>query len=152
MNAKMIKHFLLGVIALCLGTGALADTFTYDNLNRLTAVSYTITPSAFNASLSVTPPTAGVVPINLTSLWAWSNAQSKWYFYAPSLEAQGGTALTDYITSKAYLDFTQNTQKPCVAKWGGTCAVLGNSHYPSLLIRLGFDGAIRSPISSSRSR
>ena len=66
---------------------------------------------AFNLSLSATPPAAGVVPINLTSLWAWDTALSKWYFYAPSLEAQGGTALTDYITSKAYLDFTQHSKK-----------------------------------------
>jgi hypothetical protein len=46
------------------------------------------------------------VPINLTSLWAWDNTQGKWVFYAPSLEAQGGTALTEYISSHGYSDFT----------------------------------------------
>jgi hypothetical protein len=63
------------------------------------------TPSGFNTDLSLTPLEAGVVPQNITSLWTWDNAQSKWYFYAPSLEASGGTALTDYINSHDYLDF-----------------------------------------------
>jgi hypothetical protein len=43
--------------------------------------------------------------VNLTSLWAWDSAQSQWYFYAPSLDAQGGRALTDFIASKNYTDF-----------------------------------------------
>jgi hypothetical protein len=43
--------------------------------------------------------------VNLTSLWAWDSAQSQWYFYAPSLDAQGGTALVDYIGAKSYKDF-----------------------------------------------
>lgn len=66
------------------------------------------TPSAFNIGLSVIPPPAGTIPQNVTTLWVWDNAQSNWYFYAPSLEAKGGTALTDYITGKGYLDFTAN--------------------------------------------
>jgi hypothetical protein len=72
-----------------------------------------VTPAAFNLSLTdplTAPPTAGVVPINLTTLWAWDNPLSKWYFYAPNLEAQGGTVLTDYITSKGYLDFTAGSK------------------------------------------
>jgi hypothetical protein len=43
----------------------------------------------------------------VTTLWAWDNPTSRWYFYAPSLEAQGGTALSDYIATKGYIDFTQ---------------------------------------------
>jgi hypothetical protein len=31
---------------------------------------------------------------------------SKWYFYAPSLQSLGGTALVDYISANGYLDFT----------------------------------------------
>lgn len=63
-------------------------------------------PSEFNIALSASPPPAGTVPQNLTSLWAWDSSQSKWYFHAPSLETQGGTSLTDYIAGKGYLDFT----------------------------------------------
>ena len=47
------------------------------------------------------------VPNNVVSLWAWDAPTQNWYFYAPSLEAQGGNALTDYITRHGYLDFTQ---------------------------------------------
>ena len=52
------------------------------------------TPAAFNTDVAT------------TTLWAWDSAQSKWYFYAPSLQAQGGTALSDYIKTNGYLDFT----------------------------------------------
>ena len=86
---------------------------------NLISVGNPLTPRAFNAGLSIVPPSAGVVALNLTSLWAWDNPQLKWYFYAPSLEAQGGTALTDYITSKGYLDFTatSKTLTPGVGFW-----------------------------------
>jgi hypothetical protein len=50
-------------------------------------------------------PAAFGTGVATTTLWAWDNAQSKWYFYAPSLEAQGGTALSDSITAHGYLDF-----------------------------------------------
>ena len=46
----------------------------------------------------------------LISLWAWDSLSSNWYFYAPSLEAQGGTALSDYIATKAYLDFNSSSK------------------------------------------
>jgi alpha-tubulin suppressor-like RCC1 family protein len=59
----------------------------------------------FNASLSSTPPTAGQVPVNMTSMWAWDTALSNWYFYAPSLDAAGSSQLTDYANSKGYQDF-----------------------------------------------
>jgi hypothetical protein len=71
---------------------------------NLVATGNDVTPSAFNVSLSATPPTAGTVPINLTSLWAWDSVAAGWYFYAPGLEASNGLAA--YITSKNYLDFT----------------------------------------------
>lgn len=41
----------------------------------------------------------------VTSIWAYDNPTGKWYFYAPSLAAQGGTVLSDYVTAKGYLDF-----------------------------------------------
>ena len=76
---------------------------------NLVATAANATPATFNLSLTdplAPPPTVGVVPLNITTLWAWDSTQSKWYFYAPSYEAQGGTALIDYITGKGYLDFT----------------------------------------------
>jgi hypothetical protein len=67
----------------------------------------TKTPGAFNTDVAV------------TTLWAWDSAQSKWYFYAPSLQAQGGTALSDSITAHGYLDFTlaNKTLGPGVGFW-----------------------------------
>ena len=63
---------------------------------------------AFYLSLSATPSAAGTVPQNLTTLWAWDNSASQWYFYAPQLDASGG--LANYISSKGYLDFTKNSK------------------------------------------
>lgn len=65
---------------------------------NLVATGNNVTPPVFNLSLSA-------ASINLTTLWAWDNPQSKWYFYAPSLEANGG--LANYVASKGYLDFAQ---------------------------------------------
>ena len=86
---------------------------------NLISVGNTTTPSAFNADVGSIPPSAGVVPQNITTLWAWDNTLAKWYFYAPNLDAQGGIALTDYIASKGYLGFTANnkTMGPGVGFW-----------------------------------
>lgn len=74
---------------------------------NLAAVGRAQSATNFNGDLSTTPPVAGVIPLNLTTLWAWNGPQSKWYFYAPNLEAKdGGKGLTDYIATKGYLDFT----------------------------------------------
>jgi len=70
---------------------------------NLVATGIDVSPSAFNLSLSATPPAAGIIPLNLTSLWAWDNLLSQWYFYSPTLEANGG--LGDYAAGKGYLDF-----------------------------------------------
>lgn len=61
------------------------------------------TPSEFNKLLSTTPPAVGAIPINVTTLWAWDSGLTNWYFYAPSLDSNGG--LGSYITGKGYLDF-----------------------------------------------
>jgi alpha-tubulin suppressor-like RCC1 family protein len=73
---------------------------------NLVSTASPISAKDFNLTLSTMPPTSGQVPINMTSLWAWDNTRSNWYFYAPSLEAQSGAALFDYISSKGYEDFT----------------------------------------------
>jgi alpha-tubulin suppressor-like RCC1 family protein len=73
---------------------------------NLVATGNDITPSEFNAKLK-----AGAVPASVATLWAWDNPQSAWYFYAPSLEAQGGTALSGYIANKGYIDFATANKK-----------------------------------------
>ena len=83
---------------------------------NLIAIGDNRTPSQFNVALSYYPR-AGVIPTNLTTLWAWDTEHSNWYFYAPSLEAQGGTALSDYTTSKGYLDFGSRSLDPTTGFW-----------------------------------
>jgi hypothetical protein len=65
------------------------------------------------------PPAAFNTDVAATTLWAWDNVLSKWYFYAPSLQAQGGTMLSDYIGNNGYLDFTtaRKTLAPGVGFW-----------------------------------
>ena len=70
---------------------------------NLVATGNDVSAAAFNRSLADTPPSPAVVPLNLTSLWAWDSAQSSWYFYAPSLDASG--ALGAYLSDKGYSDF-----------------------------------------------
>ena len=72
---------------------------------NLLATASVVTPQGFNLSLSDAPPVAGQVPVNLTSLWAWDAALSRWYFYAPNLDRQGGSALADFIFRKGFEDF-----------------------------------------------
>lgn len=60
-------------------------------------------PAGFNYQLSVTPPTAGTIPLNVTTVWAWNAVLSKWYFWSPVMVNQG--TLTNYIESKGFLDF-----------------------------------------------
>jgi hypothetical protein len=76
---------------------------------NLVATGVTQPPSAINSRM----------PSTITSLWAWDSTAQSYYFYAPSLEAQGGSKLTDYISSKGYLDFTvtNKTLGPGVGFW-----------------------------------
>jgi hypothetical protein len=92
---------------LSVGTAVTSSSFQGASAGwHLIATGDTSTPSGFNTAMSASPPVAGVVPQNLTSLWAWDKPTGKWYFYAPSLEAASGNALGNYITSQGYLDFT----------------------------------------------
>lgn len=72
---------------------------------NLVTIGNSVSPAGFNGDIGATPPPPGIVPVNLTSLWAWDSSTSKWYFYAPSLELQGGSRLSDFISGKGYLDF-----------------------------------------------
>jgi hypothetical protein len=73
------------------------------------------TASAFNKAIGSTPPAAGVIPINLTSLWAWQNSAQRWYSYAPSLEASGG--LNAYLVGNNYLDLGSVNFAPTTGFW-----------------------------------
>ncbi len=82
---------------------------------NLIAIGDNKTPSAFNKAIGATPPPAGDIPLNLTTLWAWNAALTNWYFYAPSLEKSGG--LLNYIQSKSYLDFGTKVLDPALGFW-----------------------------------
>lgn len=75
---------------------------------NLVAIDEVMTPGQFNVAIGTAP--ALPIPSNLTTIWAWDNPSSTWYFYSPGMDAQGGAVLTDYLTSKGYLDFTSNNK------------------------------------------
>lgn len=82
---------------------------------NLIAIGDNQTSSRFNQLLSATPPSPGVIPPNVTTLWAWDPVKMKWYFYAPSLDSAG--TLSSYITSKGYLNFGTTTLGPTTGFW-----------------------------------
>ena len=82
---------------------------------NLIAIGDNKTPSEFNKTIGATPPAPGDIPINLTTLWAWDAVLTNWYFYAPSLEKNGG--LLNYIQSKSYLDFGTKALTPTTGFW-----------------------------------
>ena len=89
---------------------------------NLVATANKVTAPAFNLSLTdplAPPPEAGTIPANLVTLWAWDNPSTKWYFYAPTLEAEGASKLKDYANTKGYLDFVSagKTLGPGVGFW-----------------------------------
>jgi alpha-tubulin suppressor-like RCC1 family protein len=99
----------------------LSSVFAPNQSNALTsgwnliATGEAHTASAFNKAVGATPPTGGVIPINLTSLWAWQNSTQRWYFYAPSLE--GSSGLNAYLGEKNYLDLGSISLAPTTGLW-----------------------------------
>jgi hypothetical protein len=75
------------------------------------------TPRQFNNTIGPTPPSPGAIATNLTTLWAWDAAKTNWYLYAPSLDAKGGTFLSDYVANKGYLDFGTKVLDPGTGFW-----------------------------------
>jgi hypothetical protein len=69
----------------------------------LVATGSDIAPSMLNNYIK-----SSAIPISLTTLWAWDNLSSKWYFYAPSLEADG--TIAEYVVSKGYRDFASTNK------------------------------------------
>lgn len=78
---------------------------------NLVSISDAFTPRQVNAAFGQAPPQPDVIPVNLYSLWTWDNTQNKWYYYSSALDAQGGTALTDYAGGQGYLDFMSEGKK-----------------------------------------
>jgi hypothetical protein len=60
------------------------------------------TPSQLNSALNTS---LNVVSQGIATVWSWDAPTSKWRFYAPTLEAQGGSVLANYIAGKNYLPF-----------------------------------------------
>ncbi|MCC6473077.1 MAG: Ig-like domain repeat protein, partial [Burkholderiales bacterium] len=76
---------------------------------NLLAMGTTMTPSQFNIAVGV-PPTPPNVPQNFVSLWAWDSQRSKWYFYAPSLEAPDAPVTNaEYAAAQGFQDFGGGT-------------------------------------------
>lgn len=101
-----------------LPAGAAVTSTSFQNMAsgwNLVATGDNRTPGQFNVDIGTTPPAAGVVAENLTTLWAWDATLANWYFYAPSLENSGG--LASYIASKSYLDFGTRTLLPGTGFW-----------------------------------
>ena len=63
------------------------------------------TPSQLNANLNSSLNAAGKA---IVTAWAWDASSTRWKFYAPSMEAQGG--LANYIASKGYQPFNAALQ------------------------------------------
>jgi len=60
------------------------------------------TPSQLNQNLCRDMSAAGK---NIVTAWAWDVHSKIWKFYATYMDAQGGTVLAEYISSKGYLPF-----------------------------------------------
>jgi hypothetical protein len=85
-----------------LSTGSLALQSGWS----LISIGQTKTPSSFNNGLSITPPTAGAIPNNLNSIWAWDSVNAAWFFYSPNLDSTGN--LTSYVKNQGYETFTSS--------------------------------------------
>ncbi len=67
---------------------------------------------------AVTPSAMHAAGTAFASAWTWDSALSQWYFYSPTLEAQGSSALTNYVNSKNYKEFgTSKTVGSGVGFW-----------------------------------
>jgi hypothetical protein len=64
---------------------------------------------------NLTPATFSNAIGNVTTLWAWDNPTSAWYFHAPSLAANN--TLSSYILSKGYKNFGALTLGNGVGFW-----------------------------------
>ena len=93
INVNATSGLVLGAQS---GTGFALGASTLKTNWNLVATGDDITPALFTTTVG-----------NVTTLWAWNNANSGWYFYAPSAAANG--SLAGYISSKNYQDFGSTT-------------------------------------------
>lgn len=97
---------------------------------NLLAIGQSRTPAQINQETAFRQPD-GSLANGFISLWAWDNARSNWYFFAPALATQGNTALSDYTKARGYLDFASEGEslKPARGFWlnrppGGSTSAL----------------------------
>ncbi len=83
----------------------------------LIAIGDNSTASGFNNVIGALPPQPQQIASNVLSIWAWNAELNNWYFYAPSLDSQGGAALADYIATKHYLGFGNMRLGPGTGFW-----------------------------------
>jgi len=76
------------------------------------AVGDSPTPAAFNSGIGAT---SGASASNLNTLWAWDSVQANWYFYSPSMDANG--TLVGHIASQKYLSFGSKVLDPSMGFW-----------------------------------
>lgn len=73
---------------------------------NLLSIGQTVTPTELDTLLSEVPPALGTLAQSFVSLWAWDANEQRWVFYAPSLDASGGSAaVKSYADTHGYLDF-----------------------------------------------
>ena len=102
-------------IAFNLPTGAPMSPGSFGSLSSgwsLLAIGGNVSPQEFNNAVGFSvPPGAGTTAAsNLTSLWAWEPSLGKWLFYAPTLDAAGGSTLATYAAGQGFLDFASRNQ------------------------------------------
>ena len=83
---------------------------------------------------------------SIVSAWLWDAPLAKWKFFAPSLQAQGGTALADYVAGRSYLPF-KTAPMGTDGVWlnlGAAAPAAGQT--PALTLSKAFVAALRSNI------
>jgi hypothetical protein len=111
VNSKQAKE-----VSMPMGANVTSSTFSQAGTRplgvgwSLIATGDSPTPTGFNNALSLTPPVPGPLLLNVTSIWAWDTTTPGWYFWAPSLVNAG--SLSNYSTTKGYLDFTVISNTP----------------------------------------
>jgi len=105
------------------GTGFSLTSGSLVNGWNLTATADDVAVGTFSANVG-----------NVTTLWAWDNLHSAWYFYAPTLAADG--TLATYIQNKGYKDFaTQNLGKG-LGFWVNYAGAASPSTFTSQFVRI----------------
>jgi hypothetical protein len=103
-------------------TASLVATDLADGWN-LVASADNKNPSQINTNLS---PGLAVFGKTLVTAWGWDAPTSSWKFYAPGLEAQGATTLSNYISGKAYRSFAM-APEATEGFWVNVTAVVGTT-------------------------